>query len=124
MYAGSVKDICIDGDGYGMISYQYPKPNGARNFDVLKTPEEEGLQVGDIIHIKNLKTRHKDRLKVVGDLLTEAPITLTTKGIVEIEICHRKAREVAFNVHRPNISEPATFFKVYLASPNAKLWIY
>ncbi|KAK3167765.1 hypothetical protein OEA41_010894 [Lepraria neglecta] len=111
MYAGSVKDTA--GYGHYTTSSHDPKSSGARNFDVLKTPEEEGLQVGDVIHIKDMKIRRENRERLVGDLLAEAPITLTPEDVVELEIYHHnKPRELIFNVHRPNASEPVLSFKV------------
>ena len=76
MHTGSMKDICRLDDTY-IFPYRCQKPIGACNFDVLKTPKEESLQVGDVIHIKNMKTRRENHKKVVGDLLAEAPINLT-----------------------------------------------
>jgi hypothetical protein len=116
MYAGSMKDICQTDSHYDITSYHGEMTGGVRNFDVLKTPKEEGLQVGDVIHIKNMKTRRKDRGKVVGDLLAEASTNLTPLDVVELEIYHRKARELIFDVHHPGASEPAISLKVYMVS--------
>jgi hypothetical protein len=114
MHAGSMKDICQPDDCH-LTSFQYQMASGARHFDVLKTPKEESLQVGDVIHIKDLKTRRENRDKVVGDLPAEASINLTTLDVVELEIYHFKARELIFNVHHPGASGPAISLKVYMA---------
>jgi hypothetical protein len=110
MHACSIKDT-----GATFITYleSYRIPSSARNFDVLKTPKEEGLQVGDVIHVKDMKTKRETRQKVVGDLLAEAPITLTIQDVVELEIYYRKARELIFNVHHPGALEPVISLKVY-----------
>jgi hypothetical protein len=123
MYAGSVKDTYTIGYGHNKRPSDYPKSSDACNFDVLKTPKEEGLQVRDVIHIKDMKTRREDCEKVVGDLLAKALITLTLQDIFKLEIYYRKARELIFNVHRPNISEPVISLKVYSVSPNSILRI-
>ena len=115
MHAGSMKDICeTDGD-YDMTSYRYRNGSGSRNFDILKTPKEEGLQVGDVIHIKDMKTRRENREKVVGDLLAETSISLTALDVIELEIYSREARELTFNVHHPGAPEPEISLQVYMA---------
>ena len=115
MHAGSMKDNCQTDNFYHITSYS-SRMAGARNFDVLKTPKEEGLQVGDVIHVKDMKTRRENRKKVVGDLLAEASIDLTSLDVVELEIYDFKARELIFNVHHLGSSEPAVSLKVYMAS--------
>lgn len=120
MRAGSMKDVCnIRGDKC-MSSYLYPVPHGARNFDVFKSPKEEGLQVGDLIHIKDMKIQREDRKKVVGDIFAEAPITLTTQDVIELEVCYPEARELIFNIYHPGALEPEISLKV-LASPSPKI---
>lgn len=117
MYAGSVKNSA----GYDTCSASSHdlKSRDARVFDVLKTPKELDLQVGDVIHVKDMKNRRRDRKRLVGDLLAEAPITLTREDIIEIE-AHpdKKPRELILNVHPHNASGPVFSFKVYLVSPN------
>ena len=118
MYAGSVKNSA----GYDACSASSHglKSRGARVFDVLKTPKELDLQVGDIIHVKDMKSRLRDRKRLVGDLLAEAPITLTREDIIELEAHHdKKPRELILNVHLHNASGPVFSFKVYLVSPNS-----
>jgi hypothetical protein len=114
MHAGCMKDICKTDDYYDMTSYYYQ--NGStRDFDVLKTPKEEGLRVGDVIHIKDMKTRRENREKVVGDLLAETSISLTALDVIELEIYPREARELTFNVHHPGAPEPEISLQVYMA---------
>lgn len=113
MHAGSMKDTA--GSDHYTTSSHAPKSSGARNFDVLRTPKEEGLQVGDFIHIKDMKLRRENRQKLVRDLLAEAPITLTSEDVVELEIYpHKKPWDLIgtiCNVHCPNASEPVFSFK-------------
>ena len=116
MYAGSVKDTA-GYDTYSASSHHL-KSSGARVFDVLKTPKELDLKVGDVIHIKDMENRRRNRKRLVGDLLAEAPIKLTPEDIIELEAHYETPRELIFNVHRHNASEPVLSFKVYLVSPN------
>lgn len=116
MHAGSVKDNCPSDDLYSITSSNYQKAAGARYFNVLKTPKEEGLKVGYVIHVKDMKARRENRKKVVGDLLAEASTSLTTLDVVELEIYHVKPRELIFNVHHLSQLELAISLKVYMAS--------
>ncbi|KAH8744419.1 hypothetical protein F5882DRAFT_446538 [Hyaloscypha sp. PMI_1271] len=115
MYAGSVKDICMlnTDKGDNMMSYRDPEPSSVRHFDVLKTPKEEGLHIGNVIHIKDMRIQRRDRKKVVADLLAEAPTTLTTQDVVEIEIFKKELRGLVFNIHDPNTSEPVISLECY-----------
>jgi hypothetical protein len=125
IHAGAKKDICKGGDNWYPISYVQPTPKDARSYDVLKSPQEEGLRVGDVIHVKDMKTRLKNREKLVRDLLVEAPITLTTQNVVELEIHHYKTREWIFNIHLHGTSGPATSLKVWMESfsPTIMNWL-
>jgi hypothetical protein len=116
IHAGAKKDICKGGNDCYPISYIQPTPKDARSFDALKSPQEEGLQVGDIIHVKDMKTRLEDREKFVRDLLAEAPITLTTQDIVELEIHRCTTKEWIFNIRLHSTSGPAISLKVWMES--------
>lgn len=96
--------MCKTADGLVMTNYSYVKYRvyNGQFYNVLQTPQELGLQVGDVIHIKDMMTLLPDRQKVVRDLLAEAPIKLTAKDVVEINISFHKAEEWKFNVRQQN----------------------
>jgi len=100
--ACSMRDTCKTRKDWIPRSYIQPVPPHVKQYDVFKTPQELGLQVGDVIHIKDMTTLLKDREKVVGDLLAEAPTKLTANDVVEISIYFNKIAEWKFNVSQQN----------------------
>ena len=118
MYAGSLKNSA--GSDTCSASFHRLKSRGTCVFDVLKTPKELDLQMGDVIHVKDMKSRRRDRKRLVGDLLAEAPIRLTREDVIELEAHHhRMPRKLIFNVHHDNASGPVFAFKVYPVSPTS-----
>ncbi|KAK4139151.1 uncharacterized protein C8A04DRAFT_33378 [Dichotomopilus funicola] len=77
---------------------EFNRPQGARKFDVLKTPEEEGLLVGDMIHVKDLNHVPQERDKLLGDLLSEAPVPLTAQDVIELEAERDRVAQWIVNV--------------------------
>ncbi|TLD25152.1 hypothetical protein PspLS_05891 [Pyricularia sp. CBS 133598] len=51
----------------------YLRGEGLRRYDVLKTPREQGLVAGDVIHIKDLTSLLPRRRKTLSDLVDEFP---------------------------------------------------
>lgn len=98
MFAGSTKNVCHG--FWGLESYA-PLPDGAREFDVLNTPDDEGLDDGQIIHIKNLRFRLDNRDKTVADLMSEAPTPLSALDVVQLEFKRLVAPMCRLNVRRP-----------------------
>ena len=113
MFAGSVKDVCqISTQKTALESYDDAKKIQARVFDVLKTPQDEGLAPGDVIHIKNMKMRETARSKVVNDLLNEdSSSAVSEDGFMELEIKYECSR-IIFKICLPNQSKPAIILEV------------
>ena len=73
MSAASMEDTCIRAEGSGELqSYDTARQTQARAYDVLKTPKELGLSDGEIIHLKDLKSRQPSRPKAVADIIQES----------------------------------------------------
>ena len=113
MFASSVKDVCqISTRKTALESYDDAKKIQARVFDVLKTPQDEGLAPGDIIHIKNMKIRETARSKVVNDLLNkDSSSAVSEDGFMELEIKYECSR-IFFKICLPDQSEPAFVLEV------------
>lgn len=56
-----------------------------RELDVLQTPEELEIKVGEFIHFKDLSTKRPARLKTIGDLIAESPVPVTSQDVVDLE---------------------------------------
>lgn len=56
-----------------------------RELDVLQTPEELEIKVGEFIHFKDLSTKRPARLKTIGDLIEESPVPVTSQDVVDLE---------------------------------------
>jgi hypothetical protein len=56
--------------------------------DVLSTPAELNLKVGEIAHVKDLKSAAQSRPKVVSDLLEEDPSKLTYQDVTVLNAVH------------------------------------
>ena len=76
-----------------------PIPAGACIYDVLASPDELGLQTGDNIHVKDLKTLEASRGKTIGDLLAEAPRPLTSRDVVELTAVHNAYYEKSYSIN-------------------------
>ena len=76
-----------------------PKP---KEYDVLKSPSELGLQPGDLIYVKDMTTLQQKRPKVVRDLLVEGPNQMSPTDVIELEIFFDKPRTWTFNVQIKN----------------------
>jgi hypothetical protein len=113
MFAGSVKDVCqTSTQETALESYDDSKKIQAHVFDVLRTPQDEGLAPGDIIHIKNMKTRETARPKVLTDLLDETTLsTVSEDGAIELEIMYKCSRSI-FKIYLPGQSKPAIILEV------------
>ncbi len=79
---------------------------GVDVYDVLETPAEEGLQAGDVMHVKDLTTRRAPRAKVVADLARELPLPLPAVGAVELEVYRWNADEISFDLFLAGQSKP------------------
>ena len=113
IFAGSIKDVCRGStESSGLVSYNVSLISQARIFDVLNTPRDEGLHEGDIFHIKNMNSRLKERPKVMRDLLDEAPVSLTSQSVVEVQIQYASVDKCNFRVQVPGHLKPAVFLEV------------
>lgn len=99
--ASSQADVYQAGPDSKLTSYSGTKWNDAEFYDVLKTPKELGLNNKSIIHVKDILSMLPDRLKLVRDLLVEAPEKLMKSSIVEIELDFKQAPIWHFAIHLP-----------------------
>ncbi|KAM0080756.1 hypothetical protein ACKRZS_007079 [Fusarium odoratissimum] len=83
IHAGSDRNAYMK--SRGDISSITPTASIEHVFDVLSTPAELNLKVGQTIHVKDLKAVAQSRPKVVSDLLDEAPLKLTHQSVVELD---------------------------------------
>ncbi|EXA32954.1 hypothetical protein FOVG_15926 [Fusarium oxysporum f. sp. pisi HDV247] len=88
IHAGSDRNVYMK--SRGDISAITPTASIEHVFDVLSTPAELNLKVGQTIHVKDLKAVAQSRPKVVSDLLDEVPLKLTHQSVVELDavVCH------------------------------------
>jgi hypothetical protein len=102
IFAGSVKDVCRISVGSGdLTSYDDSIIDDVRVFDVLNTPRDEGLQPGDVIQIKDLKSQLVQREKIVSDLLGEAPGPLSAQDVVEVQVQYEEVDKCKFIIRCP-----------------------
>ena len=69
-----------------MESYDTELAAKALLYDVLKTPKEQGLLDGHVIHIKDLKSQDPKRPKIVVDLFLETDIEKSKQDVLDIQI--------------------------------------
>ncbi|KAI0861805.1 hypothetical protein F4860DRAFT_159420 [Xylaria cubensis] len=113
MFAGSIRDACPREYNGILRSYQ-PVPDDSLVYDVLKTPEQLGLNEGDLIHVREFEARpHNEgqsircemadrkeaRKKKVTDLAAESPSPF---GILELEVFRDPLRERVLTVRGAN----------------------
>lgn len=91
---------------------EFNRPQGARKFDVLKTPEEEGLLAGDMMHVKDMKHVAQSRVKLLGDLLSEAPMELTAQDVVELKADRDGVTQRILNVGLYDMPDTTVTFSV------------
>jgi hypothetical protein len=96
IHAGSARNVCVT--SHGVVSNVTPPPAVDHVFDVLSTPAELKLKVGETIHVKDLKSAAQSRPKVVSDLLEESPSKLTYQDVIELEAVHESYREWVFDI--------------------------
>ncbi|KAI1801665.1 hypothetical protein F4811DRAFT_451374 [Daldinia bambusicola] len=87
IFAGNLKDVCPIDVGGRLESY-CPVPPDATRYDILNTPRQLGLQVGDTIHVKVLHKppSNRGRPKVIRDLVAEAPKPPGYSYDIELEV--------------------------------------
>ncbi|KAH7129973.1 hypothetical protein B0J13DRAFT_627109 [Dactylonectria estremocensis] len=96
IHAGSARNVCMM--PHGAASTVTPPPILDRVFDVLSTPSELYLKVGEVIHVKDLKAVEAPRDKVVSDLLEEAPSKLTYQDVIELSASRKNSDEWVFDI--------------------------
>jgi hypothetical protein len=88
-------------------SYLHPLPKTARLLDPLKSPLEQGVEVGQQIHMKDLQAVEFGRLKTLGDLWEEAPST-NRSGLkyesVQLEVDGKSLITLSITVSFPGLS--------------------
>lgn len=112
MLAASVKTPSgLVGDAWKYRISKISETADARRYDVLKTPEEEGLGVGSMIYVKDLKDLAPSRPKRLGDLIAEAPTQLKPQDVVELVAVQEKITEWTLDVslyNKPDINTTIT----------------
>jgi hypothetical protein len=86
----------------------------AHVYDVLKTPREIDLQIGDHLHVKNLKECAKSRYKLVADLVAESPVAISETDTIDLEVCYADISETTLRVRISGSSRPPLSLKVNL----------
>jgi hypothetical protein len=95
------------------ISYEYPVPASAMQFDVLKCPKELRLQENEVIHIKDLNYQQTRREKLIKDLFVEVPSTQMSTDFLELEVYTSSTSEVTFNIRIMDSLDQLFSFKVH-----------
>ncbi|KAH6967564.1 hypothetical protein EDB82DRAFT_435121 [Fusarium venenatum] len=96
MHAGSTRNVCMT--SHGVISAVTPPLTIEHVFDVLSTPAELNLKIGQVIHVEDLKASAQSRPKVVSDLLNEGPSKLTCQDVVELDAVYESYNEWVFDI--------------------------
>lgn len=105
IYAGTHEHVCPDPATKALKSCFGNAPKDALAFDAMKTPEELGLRIGSIFHIKDMRSKEPDRAKTIADLLREAPDNSVGGDTVDLGVpCARRIRWV-FRVAALSIPE-------------------
>ena len=76
-----------------LVSNVYPVPDTARQLDLMLTPEEHGLKVGEPFHFKDLTGKRPSDLKTIRDLLSESPTPMTLQDVIELQVIPTKAQQ-------------------------------
>ena len=87
-----------------------PLPLEVFNYFALETPQTLKLNIGDNLHVKDLKGRLPDRPKEIRDLWQESSVA---SGIdIDLEIYFQKPFQRQFRVHWLNTSNEPVIFEV------------
>ena len=74
VFAGSSRHVCPKSAGSTELrSYDIDNVKATVSYDVLQSPSELGLHVGDFIHVKDMRSLEGSRSKVVSDVMIETP---------------------------------------------------
>jgi hypothetical protein len=67
----NTSDICFQ----GLVHKSYLNfiPGAVKRLEPLKSPFEQGLIVGDLVYMKDMRAAQRDRVKTLEDLWNEAP---------------------------------------------------
>ena len=99
MSATSERDVCVLDRDSGLLTFASRKPPMADTYDVLKTPKELGLRIGNVIHMKDMAKRQSSRPKTIMDLIRESPANVKVGDVIELQVrdaTHR--RKWKFNI--------------------------
>jgi hypothetical protein len=118
MSACSRKNVCQRHEGSHIMLATVVDylPEGATAYDVMETPEDQGLPVGDFIHLKDLKNLRESRPKTVADIFHESPVLLTPRDVIELEFQYQEAKRWTFKVYRPGQTRPSATLLVRYAN--------
>jgi hypothetical protein len=118
MHAGNVQDACpvarsgsLRRDLQSLESYQ-PISEGAKKYNVLKSPADLNLSPGNTIHMKDMEGRVQDgRLKTIRDMLLESPIKSPSTDTLELEVYYNPAHTRVFHIALVDSKEPPVSFE-------------
>lgn len=110
MHFSNMPDVVFK-DGHSR-SYIDPPPADAESFDVLKTPSELNLKVGQRIFVKDMNRMQPDIWKTLKDLWLESPVPLKTDTL-ELEVCHDVPPKWLLVIHQPETANLPVFFEVF-----------
>lgn len=94
---------------------RFSKLRNTPKYDILKTPEGEGLRSGDTMYIKDLKHIAGSRDMRLGDLLAEAPTTLVAEDVIELEVARDDIPRWIFDVSLDGKPDIAVSLEVSLS---------
>jgi hypothetical protein len=100
MSATSERDVCVLDRYSDLLTFPSREPSTADTYDVLKTPEELGLRVGSVIHIKDMVERESNRPKTVMDLIRESPVKVKVGHVIELQIHDAPYSKWKFNIRK------------------------
>ncbi|KAL2863797.1 uncharacterized protein BJX67DRAFT_234893 [Aspergillus lucknowensis] len=95
MHASTVKDFGKCAYGLSTSCVCTSSPCRTRNLDPLKTPIEEGLDVGEVLHVKDLRTLSSNRPMFLRDLFDRQH---ASKDIIELKVHREQPRAFTLNV--------------------------
>lgn len=114
MSASSTKNVCQVhyGSYTSLETFSHSITEESTYYEVLDSPEDQGLQVGEYIHVKDMKARQESRPKVIADLLDESPLSLTPEDILELRLMIREGEQLTFKIYLPGHPQPSATLSV------------
>ena len=97
MFFGNFQDV-IYTQRSKWKSYTPEVSEQAQKYDVLKTPRELGISAEGTIHMKNIALLQEPRQKLIKDLLSECPMSVSQDGTLDLDVYYRADLEFILHV--------------------------